>query len=95
MPSLTLNHTICILLLIFLGQFAQSQGPGEFLTVNMAVVEEKPAKKRAESGKKQASSAKTKSPRSTRRVMGKAKAKPVKKAKLTKKTSKSGTKKKK
>jgi hypothetical protein len=64
--------------------------PGETITglaVGWAVerfvrpVEEKPAKKRVESGKKKAAPAKTKSPRSTRRVKGKSKTKPARKKK--------------
>lgn len=37
--SRALSHTVCILLLLFLGQFAQGQGPGD-MKVDMTVVEE-------------------------------------------------------
>ena len=37
--SRALSHTVCILLLLFLGQFAQGQGPGD-TRVDMTVVEE-------------------------------------------------------
>ena len=37
--SRALSHTVCVLLLLFLGQFAQGQGPGD-TRVDMTVVEE-------------------------------------------------------
>nr|KAG5699634.1 hypothetical protein BaRGS_005082 [Batillaria attramentaria] len=43
-PSRPLSHTVCVLLLAFLGVFAQGQGPGtQNSKITMSVVEEKPA----------------------------------------------------